>query len=152
MFSTDGTMPTTFNGSFNDAIALIVPRTVHPPHLSNFISSILSPGFSEIPPVSKVTAFPTRRYGFLLSEAPLYSTIIILGGLLLPFPTATIPANPIDSISYFSMILVLIEYSFASDNAQLAKYVGEHSFGGRLLKSRVKYTASTIVFTLSAID
>jgi hypothetical protein len=32
--------------------------------LSNFISSILCPGFNEIPPVSNVTAFPLKQLVF----------------------------------------------------------------------------------------
>ncbi len=63
IFSTDGIMPTTLTANFIEATARIMARTVQPPHLSNFISSIFSPGFIEIPPVSKVTALPTSRYG-----------------------------------------------------------------------------------------
>jgi hypothetical protein len=64
MFSTDGTIATMFTASFSEAAARMTASTVHPPHLSNFISSIFSPGFIEMPPVSNVTAFPTSRYGF----------------------------------------------------------------------------------------
>ena len=84
MFSTDGTIATTLIGSFNSEIAFITPKTVQPPHLSNFISSIFSPGFNDIPPVSKVTAFPTSKIGFCSFFPFLYSKIMNLGSFLLP--------------------------------------------------------------------
>ena len=34
--------------------------TAAPPDMSNFISAIFAPGFSEMPPLSKVTALPTK--------------------------------------------------------------------------------------------
>ena len=41
IFSTEGIIPTTLIGNFNSETDFIIPSTVHPPHLSNFISSIL---------------------------------------------------------------------------------------------------------------
>jgi hypothetical protein len=64
IFSVAGTMMVRLIGNFMRATACIVPRTLAAPHMSNFISSISAPGFSEIPPVSKVTPLPTRTTGF----------------------------------------------------------------------------------------
>ena len=63
MFSAAPMMPMTFNGNFNSAMAFMAPRTAQPPHLSNFISSILSDGLMEMPPESKVRALPTKAIG-----------------------------------------------------------------------------------------
>ena len=84
MFSTEGTIPTMLIGSFNSEIDFIIPSTVQPPHLSNFISSIAFPGFNEIPPVSNVTAFPTKTMGFSFRGPLLCSKIINLDWFLLP--------------------------------------------------------------------
>jgi len=45
--------------------------TAAPPDMSNFISSIFAEGFSEMPPVSKVTALPTKPSVGPLAPAPL---------------------------------------------------------------------------------
>ena len=42
------------------AIAAIASITAAPPDMSNFISAIFGPGFSEMPPLSNVTALPTK--------------------------------------------------------------------------------------------
>ncbi len=60
MFSVAGTAATTFNGSSSSAIAATDSRTAAPPDMSIFMSSIFAAGLIEIPPVSKVTALPTR--------------------------------------------------------------------------------------------
>ena len=60
MFSVAGTQATTFNGRPSSAIAPTPSSTAAPPDMSIFISSIFGAGLIEIPPVSKVTAFPTR--------------------------------------------------------------------------------------------
>ena len=70
MFSVAGITPTTFSGSFIAATALSVPKTLPAPDMSYFISSISAAGFSEMPPVSKVTPFPTRTTGFCLFGPP----------------------------------------------------------------------------------
>jgi hypothetical protein len=59
MFSTAGIRPVTFSGNFSSAQARSVPSTLAAPHMSYFISSMPSPGLSEMPPVSKVTPLPT---------------------------------------------------------------------------------------------
>ena len=41
-------------------MASTAPSTAAPPDMSNFISAIFPAGLMEIPPVSKVTALPTR--------------------------------------------------------------------------------------------
>ena len=58
-FSVAPTTPRSFTGSFNRAIAATASTTAAPPDMSNFISAIFAPGFSEMPPLSNVTALPT---------------------------------------------------------------------------------------------
>ncbi len=125
-------------------MAFIIPITLHPPHLSYFISSIFSEGLIEIPPVSNVTAFPTTTIGFSFLVDPEYSITIRFGVLELPLPTARIPPNPYVSISSFLITLTLI-FEFADNfSEKLARTFGEQSFGGKLLMSRVNITASDI--------
>ena len=60
MFSVAPTTPTACTGSPSRAIAPIASITAAPPDMSNFISCIFCAGLIEIPPVSNVTALPTR--------------------------------------------------------------------------------------------
>ncbi len=60
MFSVAPTTATIRTGSFSVAIARIAPSTAAPPDMSNFISNILLADLIEMPPVSNVTALPTR--------------------------------------------------------------------------------------------
>ena len=59
-FSVAPTTPTSLTGRPRRAIAPIASITAAPPDMSNFISDIFAPGFSEMPPLSNVTALPTR--------------------------------------------------------------------------------------------
>jgi hypothetical protein len=59
MFSVAGTTAVIRAGSPSAAIAPSDSITAAPPDMSNFISCIFALGLIEIPPVSKVTAFPT---------------------------------------------------------------------------------------------
>ena len=59
-FSVAPTTATSLTGSFRRAIASTASSTAAPPDMSNFISAIFGPGFSEMPPLSKVTALPTK--------------------------------------------------------------------------------------------
>ena len=70
MFSVAGTITVRLIGRAMRATACMVPSTLAAPHMSYFISSISAPGFSEMPPVSKVTPLPTRTTGFSLALAP----------------------------------------------------------------------------------
>ena len=58
-FSVAPTTATTRTGNPSRAIAAIASITAAPPDMSNFISAIFAPGFSEMPPLSNVTALPT---------------------------------------------------------------------------------------------
>ena len=60
MFSVAPTTPTMRTGSCSRAIASIASITAAPPDMSNFISCIVAAGLIEIPPVSNVTALPTK--------------------------------------------------------------------------------------------
>ena len=97
IFSTAGTRPITFTGSFVSISAEITPKTEAPPHISNFISSIPRPGLRLMPPVSKVTAFPTSIIGFRSSDAPLYFSVIKL-----LFCSDALPTDKSDIIFNFS--------------------------------------------------
>ena len=59
-FSVAPTTATTFSGRRRRAIAASASMTAAPPDMSNFISAILAPGFSDMPPLSNVTALPTN--------------------------------------------------------------------------------------------
>ena len=60
MFSVAPTTATTRTAKRSSAIASIAPSTAAPPDMSNFMSDILLAFLIEIPPVSNVTALPTR--------------------------------------------------------------------------------------------
>ncbi len=60
MFSVAPTTPITRTGSPSRAIAPTAATTAAPPDMSNFISCIFAAGLIEMPPVSNVTALPTR--------------------------------------------------------------------------------------------
>ena len=145
IFSTDGIIPTTFIRNFNSEIDFIIPKTVVPPHLSNFISSILIPGFNEIPPVSNVTAFPTKTIGFSFFGPLLCSKIINFGSFLLPAPTETIPPNPFFFNSILEIILHFILFFLEIIFAKFANVVGVHSFGGKFEMLLVNITPSAII-------
>ena len=70
MFSQVGMTPITLRLSFSSPIARIVPSTEAAPHMSYFISSMPSPGFNEMPPVSKVMPLPTNTVGASFKAAP----------------------------------------------------------------------------------
>ena len=59
-FSVAPTTATSRTGSCSRAIAATASITAAPPDMSNFISAIFGPGFSEMPPLSNVTALPTK--------------------------------------------------------------------------------------------
>ena len=61
MFSAAAITPTILMGSFIIEAAFIAPNTVPAPPISNFISSILAPGFRLMPPVSNVMPLPTKQ-------------------------------------------------------------------------------------------
>ncbi len=67
--------------------------------MSIFISSIFAAGLIEMPPVSKVTALPTRPSVSPLAPGPEYRSVIRRGSSALPLATATSPPIPRLSIS-----------------------------------------------------
>jgi len=60
MFSVDGTTQITLTLGFSAARARMTPKHGGAPAMSYFIFSMPSAGLMEMPPVSKVTALPTR--------------------------------------------------------------------------------------------
>ncbi|GBE46216.1 hypothetical protein BMS3Bbin11_01313 [bacterium BMS3Bbin11] len=115
-FSELGTIAITFSGRFISAMARMVPRTLAPPHMSYFISSIADEGFKEIPPASKVSPFPTSTTGASLLLPPLCSRTINLASCRLPRDTDS--NAPIDSFSIafsFSTLIFMPKSSAISD-------------------------------------
>lgn len=70
MFSQVGTTAMTFSFRPISATARSVPSTEAAPHMSYFISSMPSPGLSEMPPVSNVMPLPTSTTGACLAGPP----------------------------------------------------------------------------------
>ena len=91
MFSTAGTTATRFRRIPRAAAARSVASIAAPPAMSYFIFSIPSHFLREMPPVSKVTPFPTRAVQGAPGLPPRYSATISRGGAGLPFATARIP-------------------------------------------------------------
>ena len=60
MFSVAGTTAITSTGRPSRAIRAVASMTAAPPPMSIFISSMPPEGLMEMPPVSNVTALPTR--------------------------------------------------------------------------------------------
>ena len=73
-------MPTTLIFRPISATARNVPSTEPAPHMSYFISSMPSPGFSEMPPVSNVMPLPTSTTGAALAAPPWYCSTMNWGG------------------------------------------------------------------------
>ena len=71
-FSVAPTTASSFTGSRRRAIAATASTTAAPPDMSNFISAIFGPGFSEMPPLSNVTALPTKPSNGPFASAPSY--------------------------------------------------------------------------------
>ncbi len=80
MLSQVGIRPTRLTLSLSSATARSVPSTLAAPHMSNFISSISGPGFSEMPPVSNVMPLPTSTTGASFLAPPLYCMTMNFGG------------------------------------------------------------------------
>ena len=59
-FSLAPSTPRIRTGSSSSAIAAIASSTAAPPAMSNFIPNIVRGGFSDRPPLSKVTDLPTN--------------------------------------------------------------------------------------------
>ena len=102
IFSESAIVQTKFTGSFEAATAHMVPITDPAPDISHFISSILGLGFRLIPPVSKVTPFPTSTIGFAPFFPPLYSMVTNFAGSTLPLETDNNEPIPNFSISFSS--------------------------------------------------
>ncbi len=66
MFSTSAQTATTFALALRPAISFMAPVTAPAPPMSHFMSSMPPAGFSEMPPVSKVTPLPISSHGRLV--------------------------------------------------------------------------------------
>ncbi len=72
----------------------MTPITAPPPHMSNFMSSILSPGFSEMPPESNVRPLPTTATVSTLPFTPFGSHVITISFGGCADPRATPSSEP----------------------------------------------------------
>ena len=109
MFSVLGIRPTTWTFGRSRPSTSKVPSTAAAPDMSYFMSSMFCAGLIEMPPVSKVTPFPTSTTG--APSAPVYSSTMNRGSSALPCATASRP--PIFSAS----IARLVEHGDARSRA-----------------------------------
>ncbi len=131
---------TTLIPGFTSAMTCMAPSTLAEPPISYFISSMPSPGFRLMPPVSKVMPLPTSTWGLSLALPPRYSMMMKRGGWVLPLPTARMVFMPSFSICFSSSTSVLMtSWSFASFLACSASQTGWQIFGGVLPRSLVKF-------------
>ena len=150
IFSVEGTTQTTLTLGLSAARARIAPSMVAPPAMSYFIFSIPSAGLIEMPPVSKVTAFPTKPItgapGFAL--AGVYVMTMTRGGSTLP--CATLKRAPIFKSAIFrsSRISTARPASLAIASARSARICGVSLFEGSLTRSRVKFCDSAMTFPM----
>ncbi len=108
--------------------------------MSPFMSYIFSAGFSEIPPASKVIAFPTRpTTTSLFAAAGSWRSTISRGPFELARPTALSAPMPSSSISFGSIALTCSPWP-PSSAARAARSAGVSSFGGELARSRAQLT------------
>ena len=105
-FIDTATGQTSFAPSFvgDETLLGSVWRTLAAPPMSNFISSMPSPGFSEMPPESKVMPLPTSTSGLSSAEPPPYWRTIIFGGWREPLATESSECMPSFSMSAVSRI------------------------------------------------
>ncbi len=100
IFSTKPITPIALTFAFLPAKDLINPTTAAEPAISYFISSIPCDGLIEIPPLSKVTPFPTKATGFLsFLVEPSHCITTSFGSCTLPCPTPNRAPMPSFSIS-----------------------------------------------------
>ena len=97
-FSVAPTTASSFTGSFRRAIAATASTTAAPPDMSNFISAIFGPGFSEMPPLSNVTALPTKPSNGPFASPPSYRRTISAGSCSEPCATAAKAPMPSPSM------------------------------------------------------
>ncbi len=80
----------------------MAPITAAAPPISIFMSDMPGPGFSEMPPLSKVIPFPTSTIGFSPFSPPFHSMMIKRGSMALPWFTASRPPIPTSVIFFLS--------------------------------------------------
>ena len=144
--------PVIFKGICKSAAAIITPITAAPPDISVFISSILSAGLMEIPPLSKVNPFPTKTMGASFFLLPAYSRMINFGSSLLPEATARRAFIPISFILSLSRALQDTFFLLAISPAFCARIEGVISLEGAEIRSRAKQTASAIIRAFFTVD
>ena len=146
MFSQAPKTPWTGKGGRSAATTLMAATTAAAPAMSVCIVGIESAGFSERPPESNVSAFPTRTTGGRFAAAPRGSQLTFTrrGGSAEPRAT---PRNiPIFSawICFGPCTSQRSPASRASARAASASRVGVQSAGPRFTRSRAQQTASAI--------
>ncbi|MNS94836.1 hypothetical protein D3C72_1290630 [compost metagenome] len=139
MFSTRPMTPITFALALRAASTCIRPVTAAAPPMSPFISSILRPGFSEMPPVSKTTPLPTKAIGSSFLLPPFHCITASRGGRAEPCATPRSAFMP-SFFSSFSPRTSTSTPSLRSSSAFSANSTGPRAFGGRLTRSRARVT------------
>ncbi len=135
--------PTTLTAGRSRPITSKRPRTAAAPDMSYFISSILSAGFSEMPPASKLTPLPTKQQGGSRS-APRYCNTMNRGSSLDPCATAMSAAIPSFSMAAGPMTRTRWPCSLPSLRATSARYEGVQRLPGSAWRSRARRCPSAI--------
>ncbi len=73
--------------------------------MSNFISSIAGPGFSEMPPVSNVTPLPTSTTGLSLPAPRYFMTMSFAGSAV---PAVTDSSEPMPSFFMSASVRIVV--------------------------------------------
>ena len=123
MFSALAIMPTTLIGSFSVTMVCMAPRTDAAPHISNFISSMLSPGLRLMPPGIKGNALnPAGRRVDHRACHPCTPCVISFPSSAEPLETDRKEPMPSFSISFSPRTLVVSLVCLrASSSASLAR-------------------------------
>ena len=130
--------PTTFFAKFRPAMAHIAPVTAAAPPISHFISSMPLAGFIEMPPVSKVTPFPTRAKG-ASSPPPFQFITTMKESRRLPCPTPKRAPIPSFSIAASSRISTSSPSALSAEQRD-ANSAGNNLLAGSNTRSRAKNT------------
>ena len=112
--------------------------------MSPFMSSMPAAGFSEMPPVSKVTPLPTRAIGWPpFGPAPRHCMTTTWLGFSLPCPTASSAFMP-SLCNALSPSTSTCTPTLVSSFARAANSAGPSTLAGSLTRSRASVTPSKI--------
>ena len=112
IFSTSPIIPTKCSFTLAKAADFRTPATTAAPAISIAILTIPEDDFSDNPPESNTTPFPTSAVGSEPFFPPFHSSTTTLEGFSEPFPTAKSKFMPIALISFSFKTLTLIPTLF----------------------------------------